>query len=192
MGRAEFWILNSEQSCHKSAACWQIKGKARTAANPALNRPPACSYQIYRDSNWYKKSYKYLLTAFTSKVQWHSDLKETQICITGMEIFPPEEVWMLSQWSMPRRVPASHRKPRNLWLVKPFSDKILSTLVYLLIGKRQTEPDSKIYISPRSPNRRIILDTGGHGTATIRENRWLPFHQWEFNETLPDRNRKQK
>lgn len=139
-----------------------------------------------------KKSYKYLLTAFTSKVQWHSDLKETQICITRMEIFPPEEVWMLSQWSMPRRVPASHRKPRNLWLVKPFSDKILSTLVYLLIGKRQTEPDSKIYISPRSPNRRIILDTGGHGTATIRENRWLPFHQWEFNETLPDRNRKQK
>lgn len=95
---------------------------------------------------------------------------------------------------MPRRVPALTRNSVEAKesLVKPFSDKILSTLVYLLIGKRQTEAASKIYISPRSPNSRIVLDTGGHGTATIRENRWLPFHQWEFNETLPDRNRKQK
>lgn len=76
--------------------------------------------------------------------------------------------------------------------MKPFSDEILSTAVYLLIAKRQSEPDSKIYVSPKSPSGRILSDTGGHGPAPVRENRWLPFHQWEFNETLPDRNRKQK
>lgn len=95
---------------------------------------------------------------------------------------------------MPRRVPAltQNSVEAKESLVKPLSDKILPAPVYLLIGKRQTEADSKIYISPRSPRSRIVLDAGGHGTATIRENRWLPLHQWEFNETLPGRNRKQK
>ena len=74
-------------------------------------------------------------------------------------MLPPEEVVsMLFQLSVLRKMSVLTQNCAKAKedSVKHFIDRINSISIYLLIAKRQTEPDRKIYVSTRDHNSKII------------------------------------
>lgn len=134
------WILN--RAAIKVLPCWQIKGKAEIAANPELNRPPACSYQIMAAGT--QTDTKIIPISHYYKAQWHPDLRDSDF-VSGTEMFPPEEVWVLSQWCQ-----HSHRilwKPRNLqWSLSVI--KFFPLLFIYWLGRDKLKQTAK-FLSPQ-------------------------------------------